>query len=228
MTASKTSVCFISTPSPKFERSCSTHLSSSNKNPPFNEALSSLGLNSILQNQSQIPPIRRLSTREFPRLPSIASFDSEAGSSQPRCFPQLRGRTSSNLRASIAKLELLIHEAARLAEVAAQQETAIEPGGSRAQEDKCTRTLEAACDSLYQAKRIGKTVPRGSTSPNASWTMKPRDPRPSSRAVSSLPVAKAVPAAPVLTLPTSPSVDDVRWIPRTPFSQGVKEVDVHT
>lgn len=171
--------------------------------------------NNILTTQRtrtrSVAPIRSLSTRAAPRLPSIASLQSTQDQTQSLRTPPLNSKASYTIRASIAKLELLLHEATRLAENAIwhEQENRIEE--EPAPQAKSVEPNHYKSDLVRLKETAPTTLSRRSPALNSFNTA-----RPSIKSVTSSPTVKAALAEPILTLPSSKSTEDVEWTPSRP------------
>lgn len=129
---------------------------------------------------------------------------------------ELESRASSNLRASIAKLELLIYEATRLADLATEQEPAVELDRTKAPEEEAIKVHEWTSDGSKEASQEREVVSTGVTTSEPITVNKFKNSPRTISAVSSLPIAKSVIAAPVLTLSDPPSRNDAHQIGRSP------------
>ncbi|KAK5096460.1 hypothetical protein LTR70_001633 [Exophiala xenobiotica] len=157
-----------------------------------------------------IPPIRSLSTRAAPRLPSIASLQSTQDRAQSLGTPPLNSKASYTIRASIAKLELLLYEATRLAENAIwhEQENRIEE--EAAPLVKSVEPNHHKSDLVRLEETAPKTLSRRPPALSSFNTA-----RPSIKSVTSLPTVKAALAEPTLTLP-SKTTENFEWAPPRP------------
>jgi len=158
-----------------------------------------------------IPPIRSLSTRAAPRLPSIASLQSTQDQAQSLGSPPLNSKASYTIRASFAKLELLLHEATRLAENAIwhEQENRVEEGPApqaKSVEPNHHKSDLVRLEETAAPKTLSRRPPALSSFNTA---------RPSIKSVTSLPTVKAALAEPTLTLPSN-TTEDFEWAPPRP------------
>lgn len=180
------------------------------------EVLSS-NIQSTARASSSSPPIplRTLSTRDAPKLSSVSQARRESTkSSQAETYSE--HRASNNLRASIAQLEFLIHEAARLAENAysqEQQENTIGNGSTPhiklVEHDQAKMVLGEVFERIEDKKETLSTRPSSLGPPQSS--------RQSVRSFMSLPIVKPVKLLPpILTGPESRSAEDVAWAPSVP------------
>jgi len=158
-----------------------------------------------------VPPIRSLSTRAAPRLPSIASLQYTQAQSQSLKATPSNSQASYTIPASIAKLEFLLHEATRLAENAIRYEQE-----NRAEEEPAAQVRSVEPDhqdsDMVRFKETApSTLPRRLAALNSFNTAKP-----SIKSIASLPSVKAALAEPILTLPKSESTKDVDRTPSRP------------
>lgn len=222
----KPSVHVASTPSPRFEQRYTSHTLPSEQNLSLDQTAPFLGLESIPRRQSHVPPPRHLSTGDVPPVPSIVVSESENSTAQLEPAPQLTTRAATNLRESIVKLELLIREAARLAEVAAQPETAIEMGGKRAQVHKPAKNLTGMIGPLDASRRLSSVMSTRSPSVGVIHMARSRSPEPRVRTAATLPTTKADKLSSLSSPFASLTVDDARRRSSAIPPEARKEIDV--
>ena len=213
-------------------------LNSSTRSAPLKAYLSALGNSSIelsalresrldtkeedlVHTQPQlIPPIRSFTTRGGLHFPSIDSLRSHLSRLHTAAETPLKRQPSTEIRASIDKLESLVQEATRLAESIA----------IHSQDDNKTKDSQGEIKSLKEpAVQRTETTP---TVANTSTRRSVKFTRPTFKNLRSLPLVSRTLARPVLTLPVSKSAEDILWsqdsvseepqalpaTPREPFS----------
>lgn len=141
--------------------------------------------------KSIVAPIRSFTLRGAPQLPSLASLRSD-DQGENHTPPNT---ASSNIRASIAKLESLLWEASQLvqhATIMGQDQVEEEPSKVKSLEQTRTNSKLQKAKSTTQ-----KTLSRRSSALDSFHTA-----RPTMKGITSLPVIKSPSAEPVLTLPS--------------------------
>lgn len=148
-----------------------------------------------------IQTLRRINTKEAPRLPSASSVGHSEDKPVDRVGPDSFSSTAkSTLRASIAQLESLLHEAARLAEAAVSQD---DRENQVQQKPTTASTQDDSEEIVLHPVKLARSL-----SPPLLTTR-------GVRSVTSLPIVKATLALPQLTLPDSTSSDRDVWLPRS-------------
>lgn len=158
-----------------------------------------------------VPPIRSFTIRGGLNFPSIDSLRSHLSRLHAATDTPLKSQHSTDVRASINKLESLVQEVTDLAE-----RFAID-----GQDDKATKELQMnETVSKEPAKKAEERL--GIT--GAATSGSDRVARPPFKNLASLPLFARTPACPVLTLPVSKSAEDIVWSNES----GSKEANILT
>lgn len=154
----------------------------------------------LVHPQSQpIPPIRSFTTRGGLHFPSIDSLRSHLSRLHAATDTPLKRQPSTEVRASIDKLESLVREATQLAESLAIP----------SQDTNATKECPEEVTSLNET--VVKSVGITSDTAGASTRRSAQLARPPFKNLRSLPLFSRTAARPVLTLPVSKSAEDVLW-----------------
>lgn len=143
---------------------------------------------------------------------STALIDPSAQKLQtPQSVSQLDNQASSALRASIAKLEFLLHEAGRLAEnvVSYERQESKAEEAQQAQNSSVEQKLvETELASATKANKTSKTLSRRTSALNTL-----RSPSRSIQSAASLPTIKSTAAAPLLSISEVKNAENAAWNP---------------
>lgn len=164
---------------------------------------------------SESIPLRTLSTRDAPRLLSISHSYKDSFKNVPS-DTYFDRRASSNLRASIAQLEFLIHEAARLAENAFTYEKKEESDYD--QQTSHIKLIEYDQPTLEYGEIVQRVKDQEEVMPARPSALESgRLVKDSVQRFMTLPGVKPVTLLPpILTGPESRSVENVAWTPSVP------------
>lgn len=151
------------------------------------------------QQSLLIPPIRSLTTRGALHFPSIDSLRSHLSRLHAAADTPIKRQASTDVRASIDKLESLVREATHLAESVADKGQ--KNRGKAEPKEEVKLLKEPGGQKVETPLKTADKSPRRSV----------RFARPSFGNLASLPLFNRTIARPVLTLPASKSAEEILW-----------------